>query len=179
MRESLPRLAISFLCLGLLAGIQWGLWTIFADEGSGPAVEIYAADLKKVRDVWAKEIKDEDGPEEKVRPIRDFFGAGALNGGSGTGGGPDDEDMEPPPPNGRMVIVSIAYPTNSGGIPIIWIEYDDVRDRYVPGDQLPDNTVLEGVERVAPGEYVVKRSRAGKPEKEGIPTYRLTGAVDR
>ena len=65
-----------------------------------------------------------------------------------------------------MVIVGIAYPEKEGGIPIIWIEYEDVRDRYLPGDQLPDNTVLDSVERVAPGEYIVKRSRAGKPEDE-------------
>ena len=167
MKETLTRIGLGLLTLGLIGAIQGGIWTIFADDSRGPEVEIYSVDINKVRAIWAQELRIVDSPEGKVGPIRDYFGEGAERGRNGL----DNEGLEDPlsdeeiPPGG-MVIVSIAYPENVGGIPIIWIEYDDVRDRYIPGDQLPDNSILVSVDRIAPGEYVVKRSRGGKPEKE-------------
>jgi hypothetical protein len=145
MRSSLSRWVLIVVNLLILAAVQYGIYTIFLGEKQRPQEEIYTVDLKEIENVWRRDVKVPD-PNELTGPIRAAFGS--L---------PEDPKVPEDPKEiveegegmyqGPLVVVGIIY---APAKPIVALQVEGGREHFTPGELLPDGSVLETVERVAP-----------------------------
>lgn len=145
MRTNLSRWSMILLNLAILAAVQYGVFSIFLQKKARPEEEIYAVDLKEIESAWKRDVRVPD-PDELTGPIRDAFGSTPTIEENGDGAEEVAEDDEPKY-LGPLVVVGIIYAPQKS---IVLLQVQDGRQDFVPGEALPDGSVLESVEQVDP-----------------------------
>jgi hypothetical protein len=162
MRTTLSRWGIILLNLAILAAVQYGVYTIFLRKAAKPEEEIYTVDLKEIENAWKSDVRVPD-PDELTGPIREAFGADREIEGPIEG---PVEDLEEDGPKylGPLVVVGVVYAPQR---PAVVLQVQDGRQHFIPGEDLPDGSVLESVEQVDPAAHKY-RIHVRKDEKTEV-----------